>query len=291
MTHRTILIATLGGQPQIVTFALDWLYARGILMDEVAVVHLGKPRYLRALQRLSGEFPGDRYRGRKCRFRPVPVYIDDRMTLLEDIRTNADASAVWHTIHALIRQVKQERAHIHLLLSGGRRMMALLALSAAMLQLEPGDRLWHLYTPDALQREAKDGAILHAPDGAEVRLLQIPVPLLGSYFPAVQALATMSPEDVLARQTRWLDQGDRTRCEAVWRALTPRQRDVLRAFAQGLNRQQVAERLSLSPKTVDSHKSQILGHCRAIWGIEDTQRLDYHFLAQKFGPCLPLLSS
>jgi hypothetical protein len=50
--------------------------------------------------------------------------------------------------------------------------------------------------------------------------------------------------------------------------------------------QEAAEALGISLKTVDSHKTAILGECRVVWVIPDNARLDYHFLHDKFGPML-----
>jgi CRISPR-associated protein Csx14 len=59
-----ILVTTMGGQPQIVTFTLDALRRRGEAIDQVVVVYLaGAKRYQRAFQQLSAEFAGDRYDG------------------------------------------------------------------------------------------------------------------------------------------------------------------------------------------------------------------------------------
>ncbi len=287
MNRQTVLIATLGGQPQVVTFALDQLLLRGEKVDEVVVVHLGRPRYLRALRRLSEAFPGDVYAGQRCHLRPAPIY--DGHKMLADIQNHRDVSVVWRTLHELIRQLKEGGARIHLLLSGGRRMMALLAVSAAMLQLEPGDHIWHLYTPDEVQKQARSGAMLHAPEEAGIVLLEAPIAPLGSYFPALQALATVSPEEVLASQTRWLDDAERAKCREVWHRLTERQQEVLRAFAQGMDREEAARALGISVRTVDSHKSVILEECHSAWGLPETERLTYHFLQRKFERCLSTL--
>jgi len=287
MRKRSVLVATLGRQPQIVTFALDKLLARGEQVDEVVAVHLSSPHYLQSLRRLSEAFPGDRYGDRRCHFRPVPIH--DGYTPLHDIQDDRAVSVVWRTIYELIRELKEERAQLHLLLSGGRRMMALLAVSAAMLQLEPGDHIWHIYTPDALQEEARFGAVLHVPDEAGVVLLEAPIAPLGSYFPALRALAALSPEDVLAWQTRWLDDAERMKCQEVWRRLTERQREVLRAFAQGMDREEVARALGISVRTVDSHKSVILDECHNAWNLPEGERLTYHFIQRKFEKCLSVL--
>ncbi|RME97590.1 MAG: histidine kinase, partial [Chloroflexi bacterium] len=68
--NESTLICTLGGQPQIVTFALDWLLRHGSHIRDVYAIHLSPadPRISHALKCLSAEFAGNRYRERPCRF-------------------------------------------------------------------------------------------------------------------------------------------------------------------------------------------------------------------------------
>ena len=284
MKSRTVLIATLGGQPQVVTFALDALLAQGESMDEVVVVHLNSLRYRKAFQRLAREFPGDRYAGRLCHFRGVPVRSQKRV--LDDIRDDDDAAVVWRTMHDLVRTVKASGARIHLLLTGGRRMRGLLAVSAALLQLDHGDRVWHLYTPDEIRQAADEGAIMHVESAAGVQLIQAPLAPLGAYFPPIRALAGATPQQTLLEQTRWLDPAERQRCQQVWDRLTDRQQEVLGSFAKGLDRSQTADALHITVKTVDSHKSRIAALCREAWELPENGRVSYGFLARVFGPFL-----
>ncbi len=58
---------------------------------------------------------------------------------------------------------------------------------------------------------------------------------------------------------------------------------MLRAFADGLAPAQVADRLAISPKTVDTHKITILAECRVAWALPEDERLSYHWLREKFG--------
>jgi hypothetical protein len=101
----------------------------------------------------------------------------------------------------------------------------------------------------------------------------------------ILGLLTMSAAtgDVLAEPRAVLDEAERARCTAVVDRLTDRQRDVLAAFAAGLNPQQVAEKLFISIKTVDSHKTVILAGRRIAWALPEDEWLDYRFLAEKFG--------
>jgi len=274
-----LMIATLGGQPQVVTFALDALLARGEIIRDVVVIHLDRSdaRVRASLARLMAEFPNDRYRDGICRLRAAPLP-------LLDIRDEQEADRAWNTIHSLIGALKTQERPLHLCIAGGRRMLALLALSAAMLHFGHADRMWHLYTPDAFRQAAAGGAIMHAAPADGVRLIQAPLAPLGAYFPPIRALATAPAATILAKQTRWLDEITHARGRAVIAQLTSRQADVLRAFAGGANPQEAAEQLHITLATVNTHKTAILAECRVAWDLPPDEWLDYHFLRDRFAP-------
>ncbi len=283
--NPSVLVSTMGGQAQVVTFALDALLAQGEEVEQVVVLHLSPEdaRVQRALIQLGRAFADDFYAhaGRPCRFRHVAIRDDVRP--LRDIRQEADAVATWQVVREVLSTLKVQGRRIHLCLAGGRRMIGLLALSAAMLIFDQYDRAWHMYTPREFLSRARDGAILHAGPADGVRLIQVPLTPWGAYFPGLRALAQATPEQMLAAPLRLMDRSDRARCEAVVAQLTTRQLEVLRAFAPGRSPQEVAEVLCISLKTVDTHKTVILGECRNAWEIDEKKRLDYHFLHDKFG--------
>ncbi|RMF66947.1 MAG: hypothetical protein D6743_05675 [Calditrichaeota bacterium] len=162
-------------------------------------------------------------------------------------------------------------------------MIGLLAFSAAMLIFDHYDRVWHMYTPRQFLARAREGAIRHARPEDGVRLIQVPLAPWGTYFPGLRALVQATPEQTIAAQGRLIGYPDRARCREVVARLTARQVEVLRAFAGGLSPQEVAEALCISLKTVDSHKTAILGECRNVWNVPEGRWLDYHFLHDKFG--------
>jgi len=273
----------MAGGPQVVTFALDELLRRGEVIREVIVVHLSPqadPLTGRALDKLAAEFSGDRYNGRPCRLRFFPIRRG--MEKLDDIRDEAAAEVTWSVVYGLIASLKAEGRFLHICIAGGRRILALVAMSAAMLLFDHGDRLWHLYTPADFLERARDGAIMHARPEDGVRLIQVPLVPWGAYFPTLRLLAQATPAQVVAEQSRWLDQSERRRCQEVVEQLTPRQKEVLRALAAGYTLQEVAEQLCVTVKTVHAHKTVILDVCRNVWGLPDDQRLSYYFLREKF---------
>ncbi len=285
--ERCTLVATLGGQPQVITFALDALLARGEPIDEVVVMHLGpeNPRFGRALQRLADEFAGERYGGRRMRFRSVPVL--GLRGRLSDIRTEQDVEVAFDAVQRLFRELKARQRQLHVCVAGGRRMLALLMFSAAQLYFTHRDRMWHLYTPEEVLARAEEGALMHVRPEDGVRLLQVPVVPWGEYLPGLRRLVFGHVEGMWTLTP--VDEEEIARCQALLRQLTPRQREVLRAFAEGLSPDEVAARLHLSRHTVDTHKTKILALCRNVWSLPESQRITYHFLREHFGPLVDRL--
>jgi CRISPR-associated protein Csx14 len=286
------MVVTMGGQPQVVTFALDDLIEKGEVIKEVIVIHLtpqDSGRTRRALARLTTEFAENTYAGQPCRLRFFPVRHAGGK--LEDIRNEAEANVAWLAIYHLIADLKAQGRHLHVCISGGRRILALLAVSTALLHFDHNDHLWHMYTDPGFLERARDGAIMHATQKGDVQLIEVPLAPWGAYFPPLRALAQASPQEVVAAQTHWLDEAERRRCRQVVKQLTPRELDTLHAFAAGQNPQEVAETLCVTVRTVHAHKTVILAECRNAWELPPDARLTYYFLREKFGRYFQVLDT
>ena len=284
------LIATVGGQPQVVTFMLDLLLERGELIDQVEIVYLSS--YMRTpfvFEQLEAEFKGDHYRTRPCQLHRLPIRLDGED--LEDIRGAEDVEAVRQNFDLLLARVKGEGRCIHLGLSGGRRLLSLVALASAMQYLTPADSLWHLHIPPEFDQRSRNGRVMHAPASAGVRLLAVPYVPWVAFFPGLANLLKRSPQEMGEASLGWLEADERARCSRVWSALTPRQREALQAFAEGLSRKQAAERLGIALTTVDSHRKSILAECRLVWEAQAGVPFDDSLLQKDFGPFLAGLRS
>lgn len=283
-TRQTTLVATIGGQPQVVTFALDELLSRGVGITQLLLIHFASdaPRLQRALQKVVAEIEGPHYANQPLSVALFPVAT--HAGSLSDIRDEADAHMAWEAINQLIIELKEARHTLHVCISGGRRMLGLMTISVAMLHFGHQDVLWHMYTPEEWIARSREGALLHLPPHSGFKLIQVPMLPWGSYFPALRQLTrpVLHEPDVLAAPRRVLDYAEEARKTAVMKRLTERQREVLRAFAERLTPQQVAEKLFVSVKTVDSHKTVILAECRNTWNLPEETWLDYRFLAEKF---------
>ncbi|NUM47502.1 MAG: histidine kinase [Anaerolineales bacterium] len=276
------LIATLGGQPQVVTFTLDLLLAQGEQIQDVVIVYLASsPRYYQAARLLAGEFAGDKYKQRAIHFRSVPVQWGDKK--LEEARTRSEVEAVRATFFHLFSNLKAQGQRLHLSVTGGRRIMSLLALSTAMHHFTTEDQVWHLYTPDAIAEKARDGAMLHVPPEEEVHLISVPLVPWGSYLPGLRPILGTSVQEIRAQGLQ--DSLERDRCRQVWEKLTARQQDVLAQLANGRTRQHAAQHLAIAITTLDSHKTEIFRHCQFVWQDEGA-KIDIPFLRERFKPFL-----
>lgn len=272
------LIAPLGGQPQVITLTLDLLLSRDEGIDQVVVMFPGgHSRYLEAHRRLQREF-AEYPLYRHIRYQAYPlVTVDERP--LGDIRDSLDADQAWQAASQIVGEAKRQGHRLHISLSGGRRVLALMLFSAAMLYGMPNDRAWHIHTPPEVLDQVKDGARLHVPPESGVQLLEIPFAPWGAYFPGLRQVLGLPPQEVLTWRAQWPDEETAQRCRFVWLRLTERQRKVLRALVEQPTRRAAAEILGLSLSTLDTHRAAILEACRLAWPEE---RVNLAFVRRTF---------
>lgn len=286
---RTVLISTLGGKPQVVTFALDLLLVQHrAVIDQVYVLHFNRalnPRIDAALVKLGQDF---KTTYPLVDFVPVPI-VESHSGFTRAIAESDDriaAHAVWMTAHRLFTELRENGECFHLCITGGPRLIALQTLSVATLLFAPHDHCWHLFTPERVRKEAGDGAILHLEDydAAGLQLIDIPLLPVSLLMPGLQIAAAQSPEQIIAERSHWIEDAELRRCREVMGHLTLRQREVLREFArERADAASVMRALNISESTLDSHRRAILAECRLAWGLEENARLTHHFLRDKFG--------
>lgn len=281
LEHKQVLLATLGGQPQVVTFTLDLLLQDGFPISEVIVIHPKSSQYRlqQSLVSLEAEFASDYYKdAQPVHFHSYVLQLDNAP--IEDITDDTHADGTLDTIHNLIGDLKRKGYYIHLSVTGGRRLMALLAISVASLNFDRHDHIWHIYTPDPIKEQAMDGKLMHVPADAGVHLIKGQFISLGAYIYNQSQSFRSAQQEQVSR----MDAQEHARCESVVKQASQREQDVLRAFAKGLDQQEVAEKLGINSRTIDGHKTKLLDICRAVWAIEPRKRLGYHFLYKTFAP-------
>ncbi len=272
-----VLIASLGGQPQIVTFTLDALLARGIRPQVVETVFPGgNARYHDAHRRLAREFEQyGPYRG--LRYQAYALN-DPSGRPLPDLLTNDDLDAAWERVRERVQYWKRAGHRLHFSITGGRRALGIMLYAAAMTYGSSQDRVWHIYTPPEWLPRVRDGARMHLPPGT-VRLLSVPFVPWTAYIPGLRSLLEMSPEVLRRLLGESLDEDTQHRCAWVWSRLTPRQKDALRALATTETRAEAARAMGVDLDTLDSHRKAILRACRAAW---PEARMDLRFVRRVF---------
>ena len=79
---------------------------------------------------------------------------------------------------------------------------------------------------------------------------------------------------------------EHTRCIQVLNQIKKRELDVLHAFAAGMCRTEVAEKLCLTPHAVDNYKWYLLALCRQAWNMPSSTSLTHLFLYRHFGEAI-----
>jgi len=78
---------------------------------------------------------------------------------------------------------------------------------------------------------------------------------IGSVLDGKKYLSPAICEQVIAG---YLSAAEKKRLEPSWRVLTRRERQVIKMIAEGLKTREIAEVLSLSPKTVEKHRTNMM---------------------------------
>lgn len=237
---ETILVSTLGSEPQVVTLALDVLLARGVPINRVIVVHTNPelPPINNSLKALHQVFVTERHY-ENILYIPHPL-TDDR-EILGDVTTPHQIEAAFNNLYALLKHYKAAGNSIHLCIAGGRKTMTIFALASAQAILTGQDALWHLVSSPSLIRSR----IMHANNPSEVQL--IPVPLVN------------------------LNVKDDTSPKKFIQTLTHAEREIVQLIVQeGLSNALLAQRLGKSPKTIANQLTGIYLKLQQYFGLSQT---------------------
>lgn len=236
---QTVLISTLGAEPQVVTLALDALIAMNMIIDRVDVVHT-HPNYepiSSALKRLRQVFIIDKVYG-AIQYVTYPLMGDNGV--LTDVITSQDIEDAFNSLYTLIRQHKQLGNTIHLCIAGGRKTTTVFALSVAYALFDDTDYIWHLVShPSIIQSKA-----MHASTGVQL----ISVPFLNSPV----------DDDQRHHVTTFLNH-----------VLTDVEREiVILMIREGLTNKEIADRLYKSIKTIANQLTTIYEKMRLHFALK-----------------------
>jgi len=272
---RSVFVATLGSEPQVVTIALQLLLAEGVPIEAAHVIHTSgaEPSMAASLKTLRGAFAHPALRG--VRLHLLPLMHDGFP--LADITTEQEALSTFRATYAHVRALKQQRHQIRFSLTGGRKVMSVYALAVAQLLFDERDALYYLISDGSLRDERR----LFLRPGDRAELIQVPF-MRWSADAAVMAevLRLDDPLEALARGTALTRRTALLRAETFCRhVLTPaEERVVALVVSEGLSNAQVARRLGRSPKTVANQLSSAYAKLAEYLGREGERGVDRHAL-------------
>lgn len=263
--ETSILIATLGSKPQVVTTAVDLLLARGQRVREVRVLYLGKPNgpTAPALESLQAEFHSHPpYQSLSLQLIPIV----DSTGPLTDILTESDAHATFRALYRAVLDAKRSGASVHLSIVGGRKVLAVYGMAAAQLLFDDDDCLWYVLVGGRFFAEER----LHPQPGDEAQLVRAPVLRWGTLSPMLTDLREIDdPFEAVERQRARRIQETLEEARAfVLGALTGAERRVVELFVrEGLGYKEIAERLDNSPRTVEHHLREAYRKAADHWAL------------------------
>lgn len=278
-----ILVATLGVEPQVVTIALDLLLSGSWTISEAVVVYTKTPRIQEALRIIEEEFKKEVYPG--VQLRAVPV--TSAAGAVGDFCSVEELHGLLRTLYTEVRRARQTGCVVHLCVSGGRKVMGIMAMVVAQLLFGPEDCVWHLVT-EGWQPGA--GRQLHLPPGKGVWL--VPVPVL-RWSEAGALMQTVAELDDPAEVVAWYEKISRNmqvkrQKEFIERWLTRAEREVVRLACRGLDNAAIAAALFKREQTVANQLRGVYEKFRDWLGYP-AGSVDRHKLIAEFAPYFALV--
>jgi len=266
----SILIATLGSEPQVVTLTLDLLLARDRTLGGVVVVHTAATQELisAALRALAQEW-GIHPAYAALSFQRAEIVNDGGP--VADIDTEAGAAATFRTLYGAMVQAKRQNRRVHLSISGGRKTMSVYGMAVAQLLFDRRDCLWHLLSAGALLTERR----LHAGPGDDVRLVPVPVLRWSAFSPALPDIIRQDdPFEALRRQEEIQEQAGRHRqAFFVEQVLSAAERQAVALLVrEGWSDAQIGAHLCKSERTIAHQLSAAYDKARDYFGVEQMGR-------------------
>lgn len=269
----SVLVATLGAEPQVVSLATYLLLTQRVRLQTVFVLHtdVHRPPISQALPLLRAAFAA------QPAWPPLQTVAVNAADALTPQELDCFADILFTTIQAQLAQGH----HLHLLLAGGRKSIAMVGMSVAQLLLGPRDAVWYLYSDDGLRLSGR----MTPAEGDQVQLVAMPLshPTVAppQFTPTAQAPTRAAAFAVVEAQRA------RQAQQFVTTVLTPAERTLALLIAREvLSMEEMATRLHKSPKTITNQLTTIYSKLESAFGLQPDRGVKREFLRQELGPYL-----
>lgn len=262
------LVATLGAEPQVITIATQLLLHNREPLQAVVLLHTPprQPPISLALPAVQQTF---------ARQHGWPPLVAVQLPV-DDVVTPEQIDQFGVVLFDTLKSHLQQERRVHLLLAGGRKPMAMVGMSIARMLFGPGDRVWYLYSEDAMRDSGR--MLLSRMDQA--RLVSIPV-ALGDVTPPVYTRAFQA-ETPAAAQAALEDMRTRRLRRFVESELTRAERELAGLMAtEVLTVAQMAEHLGKSPKTIANQLNSVYNKLESTFGLQPERSVKREFLRRE----------
>lgn len=265
------MVATLGSEPQVITLSVEVMVRNmGLLLDKLIVIHTStaNPTIDLAVRKLKEELVETKaLLGREIEVLFEPVMMGG--ALVEDFKSEEDIMALMGTMYKVMVDLKRKAYQVHLLISGGRKVMGNVGVVLAQLLMEEGDKVWYLISDDRVL--FSKSFHLGGTETGEVRLISVPIVHWYTLPSALRGLLIYDdPKAALAKQEEIRKNEYKSKVERFLKNLTPAEREVVSLMAKGLSSKQIAAKLHKSDSTVCNQLKSVYQKYRDLFGVDDS---------------------
>ena len=279
------MIATLGVEPQVITVTLDALREAGNIINQVTVVHTDHPSIKSALSIVEKELESAAYPG--LSFRAVVISTPEGP--VKDFQSEEELRALLRTLYAGVREARQKKLAVHLCISGGRKVMGVMAMTVAQLLFGPDDRIWYLITEGWKPGASRS---LHIARNERVRLITIPVLRWREAGTLIQATAVLDdPQEILKWHHRLTQKAEEKRQgEFIRHWLTPAESRVMQLACRGYDNASIAAKLKKHKQTVANQLRNVYEKLYE-WLDFPEYNVDRNVMIARFAPFFTVVES
>ncbi|AEH51227.1 CRISPR-associated protein Csx14 [Pseudothermotoga thermarum] len=261
----SVLIATLGTEPQVVTITLDKLLEQKYLVEKVVVIYTSDNNVSNGLATLKQEFSqNENYSNITLTCEPV----QHNNVILSDFTSEEALNALFRTIYKVVRDEKKSGRIVHLSISGGRKVMGVVATVVAQLLFGEEDKLWYLITKNW---KAGCERKFHLEQHEEAWLIDMPVIRWSEADTFMEQVAQLNdPKEISIWYKKLTKKANQQKLsEFVEQHLGERERQLLKLVCKGLSNEEIAREMYIEKQTVANHLQNINNKLRDFLGKED----------------------